>query len=166
MKELIKEWKQFIKESKEILSPNNEFSNWVIPDDNSIELEYDVEYKHHIQYDFGDIFPTFNSFKNAVKNGKIISLTESLDRNVENRSRTKDMQQLKSLVSSYRSWPQYRNEKTLQAIVDGFKKDKPMKMPFILEYEQNQFYIMSGNTRLDIAFMMNIVPKVIIIKGY
>jgi hypothetical protein len=105
-------------------------------------------------------------FERAVKDGEIVSLTKSLDSMVDNRSRTKNMKQLTSLLKSYRSWPEFRNEKTTQAIVDGFKNNEPMKMPFILEYAPDDWWIMSGNTRLDIAYMMGIIPKVIIIKGY
>jgi len=154
--------KQYIR----MLIENESFDNWVMPDDKAIELEYNVEYKHHTRYSFGDIFPTVEDFKEAVHSGKQVKLTKEMDRSVGNRSRTSDMEDLRDLVSSYRSWPKYRNDETLQAIVDGFKSGSAMKMPFILEYEPGRQQVMSGNTRLDIAYMLGITPTVIVIKGY
>lgn len=142
------------------------YNSWVMPDDKNIEQEYNVEYKHHIRHQFGDIFPTLESFKDAVSNGKQVDLTKSLDSEVGNRSRTTNMDQLRSLVSGYRSWPEYRNDKTLQNIVDRLKSGKPMDMPFVLEYQPGRHQVMSGNTRLDIAFMLGITPRVIIVRGY
>ena len=99
-KQLLESWKQFIAEGNDNgeIENNKSFTNWIFPDKKSIGLEYDVEYKHHIQYDFGDIFPTYDSFESAVKNGKIVSLTKSMDNSVQNRSRTQNMNQLRSLV--------------------------------------------------------------------
>jgi len=151
--------KQILMETKSI-----KFSNWIIPDKESLKLEYDVEYKNHMIYQYGDIWPTFDDFYNEVKSAPIKEIDENLDRRIGNRSRTKTYSQLIGLVSSYRSWPKYRNEGTVKDIYKGFKNNKPMKMPLILVEDNDDLVVMSGNTRMDIAFQLGIYPKVLMIK--
>jgi hypothetical protein len=146
-----------------LIEKNITFNNWVLPSQTSIEKEYNVEYKHHIINIFGELWPTPDDFTQAVNNAIVISLSKEDDFHVENRSHTKNMVDLVDLVSTYRSWPEFRNMITLKDMIMRFKENNPMTMPIILT-ENDNYYIMSGNTKLDIAFMMGITPKALIIK--
>lgn len=147
----------------ELISDCSDFSNWVFPDASALQLEYQVEYQNHLKYEFGDIWPTEESFLEAANNGSVIDLSKGEDEKIGNRSYTVNMDELLDLLKSYKSWPEFRNTGTVQEIVEGFKEDQPMIMPIVVE-EDGYSHIMSGNTRLDIAFMMNVTPKVLWIK--
>jgi hypothetical protein len=156
----MKTYKEFITEYVAI-----SFDNWVKPSDTDIELEYKVEYlMKGMGSTTNDAFPTVEDFKKAVKSAKVISLTPAIDRKIEYRSRTRSQSQLLSLIKSYRSYPEFRNEKTLQAIYDGFRDGKAMKYPFVLEFPDGRMRIMSGNTRTDVAIHSGITPKALLIK--
>ena len=145
-----------------IESKNIKFSNWIIPDKKALELEYNVEYKNHTRDIYGDIWPTFKDFYNTVKQATVKEINNNFDNRIGNRSKTKSYSQLIGLVSMYQSWPKYRNEQTVKDIYTGFKTNKPMKMPLILK-NNNNYTVMSGNTRMDIAFQLGINPKALII---
>ena len=136
------------------------FRNWVVPDNSVLAREFKVEHElKGLKY-----FTDLNHFINAVKGGKIISVDDNLDRKILRRSRTSTFDSLFRLISTYRSYPEFRNEKTLQAIYDGFKTNKPMEMPIVLNLPNNKLSIFSGNTRMDVAFQLGITPKVILIS--
>jgi hypothetical protein len=136
------------------------FRNWVVPPDNILAREFKVEHElKGLNY-----FKDLNHFIDAVKGGKIISVDDNLDRKILRRSRTSTFDSLFRLISTYRSYPEFRNEKTLQAIYDGFKENKPMEMPIILNLPNNKLSILSGNTRMDIAFQLGIKPRAILIN--
>lgn len=150
--------KKPIKEAKET------FTNWVMPSSEDLKLEYAVEYKHHIQPEFGDIFPTEALFVQAAQNGRIQSITPQEDTYILNRSHAKTREQLIQLIRSYRSYPKFRNETTVDAVYQGFRENKEMKLPILLHFTTDNFmWCMSGNTRMDIAFQLGINPKVVII---
>lgn len=155
----MKTYRQFVEEEKV------RFTNWVKPSDKDIELEYKIEYDiKPLKQVTNDAFPTVNDFKKAVKKAKVISITPALDRKIEYRSRTKSKSQIISLIKGYASYPEFRNEKTIEAIYDGFRENNPMKMPFILKFPDGRLRIMSGNTRTDIAQHMGVTPKALLIE--
>jgi hypothetical protein len=132
---------------------NIQFNNWVYPDENDLKLEYRIEYIGH----HADPYHTFNTseeFVKAVLNSKSYKITENTDQRIGNRSRTIDQEDLLSLIKGYRSYPEFRNEKTLQAIYDGFRNNSPMKMPIIMKFPNSHFRILSGNTRADAAIQL------------
>ena len=53
----------------------------------------------------------------------------------------------------------YRNEDTVNDIFDGFRNNSPMKMPIALEciddYDRGKLEMFSGNTRMNIAEILN-----------
>lgn len=136
------------------------YDAWQIPNRKSLKHEYDIEYGHHIKYDYGEIWPTFNDFLKSVKNAKqkTISSTSGID----GMTRHRDFEGLMSMIKSYRSYPQYRNEKTVKALYDRYKDNKPMDMPLVLKTKSG-LRIMAGNTRSDIAFQLGIKPRVLVI---
>lgn len=140
------------------------FNRWVMPSDAKLALEYKVEYQlKNLGSMYENPFPKLSDFLNAVRTAKIEVISKVEDRRIENRSRCKTMEDLRSLVSRYRSWPEFRNDGTLRAIEAGFLQNRPMEMPIVFKYGAVK-RIFSGNTRMDIAFMNNIDPHVICIR--
>lgn len=136
------------------------FNNWVMPSNDILKREFKVEHElKRLRY-----FDDEEAFIDAVKQGKIITVNDSLDKRIHRRSRTADFDSLFRLIRGYRSFPEFRNKETLMAIYDGFKGGKPMEYPIVLELPDGELSIFSGNTRMDIAFQLGIEPKVIVAK--
>jgi hypothetical protein len=145
----------------DLLEEITKFSNWVMPSLSQLKQEFKIE-----QVIKGNNFwEDEEDFLNSVKNGKIITVTSSEDKNIDYRSRTKSYEKLLDLIKNYKSYPKHRNEETLKDIYDGFKNNKPMDYPIIIEDENGYRQIFSGNTRMDISFQLGINPKVLLIRG-
>jgi hypothetical protein len=150
---------------KVLISLASVYHHWVVPSEEKLRLEYKVEYQlKNLGALLGNPFPTVESFLEAVRNPFTEVITREADQKIQNRSRCPDMQSLRALVSRYRSWPEFRNDETLNAIVDGFKNSRKMDMPIVLERNDFSRRVFSGNTRMDIAFMFGISPDVIILR--
>jgi DNA-binding transcriptional regulator YhcF (GntR family) len=144
----------------DILKEIIQFSNWKTPSLPQLKQEFKVEQilknRHY--------WNSEEDFLEAVKNGKIVTITPEEDQNIDNRSYTESYDELLNLIQSYRSYPEFRNEETLQAIYDGFKNNKSMDLPIVMEFNNGRKRIFSGNTRMDIAFQLGINPKVLLVK--
>lgn len=144
-----------------IIKESIEFNNWKIPNRKQLELEYHVEHELKGNYFFQDE----DDFFEAVENGNVEKITSDEDYKIDYRSHTTSKESLLSLIRGYRSYPQFRNEKTVEAIYEGFKENKPMDLPIVIEFKNGRRRIFFGNTRLDIAFQLGIEPKVLVIKS-
>tara|TARA_R110000822_G_scaffold306987_1_gene433625 strand:+ start:859 stop:1320 length:462 start_codon:yes stop_codon:yes gene_type:complete len=143
---------------KEIVSG---FSNWQIPSESQLKQEFKIEQ----EMKGNEFWEDEEEFLNAVKNGKIVTINPSEDQNIDYRSGTESYDELLDLIKGYRSSPKFRNEKTLKAIYDGFKENKAMDYPIVIEDTEGNRRVFSGNTRMDIAFQLGINPKVLLVKG-
>ena len=137
------------------------FSNWKIPSLSQLKQEFKIEQ----EMKGNEFWKNEEDFLNSIKNGKITTITPSEDQNIDYRSGTESYEELLDLIKSYRSYPEFRNKKTLQSIYDGFKNNSPMDLPIVIEFEDGSRRIFSGNTRMDIAFQLGINPKVLLIKN-
>jgi hypothetical protein len=141
------------------------YDSWVRPTDKDLELEYKIEYDiKPLKAMTGNAFPTVEDFKKAAKKAKILKMTPSVDSKIAYRSHTKTKDAIISLIKSYASYPQYRNEKTIDGIYKAFEENKPMTMPIVLKFPNGNMRIMGGNTRADIATQLGIVPEAILIE--
>ena len=157
-------YKDYIKEQMSLVEAAK-FDNWVKPSTKDIELEYKIEYQMKpLKQLTNDAFPELEDFKKAVKAARVVEVTPSMDRKIQYRSGTKTKEQLLGLIRGYASYPEFRNEKTIDAIYQGFAYNKPMKMPFVVKFKNGDMRIMGGNTRMDVAFQMGINPKVLVIE--
>jgi hypothetical protein len=145
----------------DILKEAMGFSNWVMPSESSLKQEFKIEQ----EIKGNEFWEDEEDFLNAVKNGKIVTISSSEDQDIDYRSGTTSYEELLDLIQGYRSYPEFRNEKTLKAIYDGFKENKVMDYPIVIEDENNSRRVFSGNTRMDIAFQLGIEPKVLLIRG-
>lgn len=144
-----------------ILKEITEFSNWKIPSLSQLKQEFKVEQ----EIKGNEFWENEEDFLNAIKNGKIITITPSEDQNIDYRSGTESYEELLDLIKGYRSYPEFRNEKTLKSIYSGFKNNQDMDYPIVIEDEDGSRRVFSGNTRMDIAFQLGINPKILLIKG-
>jgi hypothetical protein len=137
---------------------------WIPPRPEDLKKEYEIEYRNHIEPEYGSIFPTFKSFVAAAQKGKIVNVSPAMDARIENRSGTRNMKELLSLIKSYRSYPKYRNEKTLADLESKIKGKGEMSVPIVLEFPDGTLRIMGGNTRMDIAFWYAKSVPVLLVK--
>jgi hypothetical protein len=145
---------------KTILIESINFTNWKLQSDSDLEREFRVEHElKGLEY-----FETAKDFIEAIKKSKVKTITKSIDSKIENRSRTESFDELLSLIKGYRSYPKYRNAKTLKSIYKAFESNSEMDMPIILRFKDGSMQIFSGNTRMDIAFQLKINPKAIILN--
>lgn len=136
------------------------FRNWIVPPDDILKREF------HVEHELKDLnlFQSEKQFMDAVKKADIVTVNPEMDFTIANRSRTKTFQTLVDLIKTYASYPQYRNEQTLQSIYDGFRNKRPMEYPIVVQAEDRDMAIFSGNTRMDVAFQLGIYPRVLLVK--
>lgn len=137
------------------------FDNWQMPSDQQLKLEFKVE--HELKRN--SFFNSEQDFLTRVKRAKVEEITPSDDAEIDYRSGTSSKSELLNLIRSYRSYPEFRNEDTIDAIYEGFANGAPMDYPIVLEFSNGARRVFSGNTRMDIAFQMNINPKVLIVQS-
>ena len=113
----------------DILKEIIEFSNWKIPSLSQLKQEFKIEQ----EMKGNEFWEDETDFLNAVKNSRIITITPSEDQDIDYRSGTESYEELLDLLKSYRSYPEFRNEKILKAIYDGFENNQAMDYPIIIE---------------------------------
>lgn len=111
-----------------------------------------------------DAFPTFEDFKEAADVGKVVEVTPQMDSRISYRSGTTSKEELLNLIRGYASYPQFRNEKTIDGLYAAFQNNTEMTMPLVLEFPNGKLRVMGGNTRMDVAFQLGLNPKVLVIK--
>lgn len=136
------------------------FTNWVTPSDADLRREFKVEHelKGH------SFFESEQDFIQKIKSAKRVKITPQMDSNIAYRSRTRSFDELLNLIKGYRSYPKYRNEKTLRSIYHAFEQNEKMDMPIVLKFPDGDMRIFSGNTRMDIAFQLGIHPIVLLVS--
>ena len=141
------------------------YNAWVKPSDKDLELEYKIEYDiKPLKAMTNNAFPSVDDFKKAAKAGKVIEVTPAIDRKIAYRSHTPNRDAIIRLIKGYASYPQYRNEKTIDAIYKAFENNTEMTVPIVLEMPDGSMRVMGGNTRMDIAQHSGVNPKVLLIK--
>ena len=127
------------------------YNKWVMPSMQEIKKEYKIEYQIKGLSATG-IFPTEADFIDAVERAEIITVTPSMDAKIDYRSYTRSKEELIGLVSSYRSWPEFRNMGTINNLYDRLSNNKPLAYPMVLQYPNGRMRVFAGNTRMDVAF--------------
>lgn len=137
------------------------FSNWRTPSPSQLKQEFKIEQ----EMKDNEFWENEEEFLKAVSQGQISTITPQQDQNIDYRSHTQTYDELHNLIKSYNSYPEFRNEGTLKALYNGFKENKPMDMPIVVEFSDGGRRIFSGNTRMDVAIQLGINPRVIIAKS-
>jgi hypothetical protein len=140
---------------------NGSFDNWVMPSMEDLEREYRIEHEMKGL----EAFDSLEEYLSAVNEGEVVTITPEEDDVIGGRSFTSNQENLLRMIRGYRSYPEFRNEGTVQAIYDGFNNNSPMVLPIVIEYADGEREIFSGNTRMDIAGHLGITPKVLLIHS-
>lgn len=145
----------------DLLKESVQYTNWVKPSTDSLKKEFKIEHemKGH------DFFDSQEEFLEAARKAQVVTITPSEDARIAYRSRTGSKEELLSLIKGYRSYPKYRNEKTLENLYTRFEQNETMDMPIVIEFNNGQRRVFGGNTRMDIAFQLGINPKVLVVKS-
>lgn len=132
------------------------YSNWRKLTLEEIKFEYMVEYPK-LRMVYGNVYPQFKDFYDAVRNADIIRVTKSMDRKINYRSSTRSLKELKRLVSSY----QYPRD--VDRIVAGIEANEKIPYPIVTRDWEGNLRIFGGNTRMDVSFILGINPSVMVI---
>ena len=103
------------------------------------------------------LFTSNGMFRHYVDNGEVMEIDRSFIPKVHGMSSVSTIAALKSLVSTYSKKPD------VDTIVTGFKDGLRMPMPIILRGKKG-YWILSGNTRCNVAFALGYTAKVIVIN--
>lgn len=143
------------------------YANWVFPNEATIKADFDEyklkedkKWKHRAQ-DMGFRFPIFDtieSFETALSEATIVEITAEQDSVISNRSHCRSLEDLKRLVGNY------HHPRDVNRIVNGYETNALMPMPIILKGSKGM-WIMTGNTRLDTAFILGVTPKILIVDA-
>lgn len=142
------------------IRPLKKEPNWQKPSEQQLKQEFKVEHELKGNKYFG----SEDEFMNAIKDAKVEEITPELDASISYRSRTSSKEQLVGMSKGYRSWPEFRNEGTIDEIYNGMKSGNKMDMPIVLEFPNGTRRVLSGNTRMDVAFQSGKNPKVLVVK--
>lgn len=145
----------------DLLKESVQYTNWVKPSIDSLKKEFKIEHemKGH------DFFDSEEEFLEAARKAQVVTITPSEDARIAYRSGTESKEELLSLIKGYRSYPKYRNEKTLENMYNRFEQNETMDMPIVIEFSNGRRRVFGGNTRMDIAFQLGINPKVLVVKS-
>ena len=139
--------------------------NWTFPSDEVMKDDFS-EYKKKEESKWKSrarsmgfrfpIFDTFDDFKQALKSASVVDLTRAMDDKIQNRSQTGSIEGLKALVGTY------RRPRDVDRIVSGLMAGDRLPMPIILKGTHGM-WIMAGNTRSDVGFILGKKVKVLVV---
>jgi hypothetical protein len=154
-----------MKFSKYLTENVSTYKNWSFPTNSDMKSDY-AEYKKKentkwktrasvYQFRF-PIFKNFKQFKQEIKQGKVITLTPSFENKIPGTSYCTTIDEVKSMVNTY------KRPRDVDRIVKGFYNDEKIPYPIILK-GKNGYFRLAGNTRMNIARILEIKVKVLII---
>lgn len=157
--------RRWLLDTKSILSEDTKYNNWVYPDTNTMKSDF-KEYKVKEEPKWkgrassnGFVFPIFKDYedyKSKVQSSPIINVTPEIWGTVGNLSTNTSIEDISDMVSSYVI------PRDVNRITKGFSDNMNLPYPVILK-GNNGLFIMSGNTRLNVANVMGIMPKAILV---
>jgi 8-oxo-dGTP pyrophosphatase MutT (NUDIX family) len=134
-----------------------EFTNWVNLTTKQIEQEWEWEVIKQVKKGWiPEYFEDIEDFKKSVNKSQAVTWTPDLDHQTRMRSHTDSIEELEELVSGY-SFP-----RDVKRIVKGFENNDPIPYPIVLKTPEG-YQVLSGNTRLDAAFILGVTPKVLLV---
>jgi hypothetical protein len=141
------------------------YNSWSFPSESTMKEDFrEYEKKENTKWlrrvdIIGARFPIFENykhFKNSLKGARVVTITDSLDRKINNRSRTSSIEELEDLVSNY------KRPRDVKRIERGIENNEKIPYPIILKGSRDM-WIMAGNTRLDVAFIKGVIPKALMV---
>ena len=148
------------------LQESIKYNNWSMPDQKTMKADFDeYKFKEYKKWKdrantMGMRFPLFKSFSdyvNTLSTGKVITVTNEIWHRVGNLSDNSSIEDIETMVSGYYM------PRDVQRIKNGFESDVKIPYPVILKGKKGGLFIMSGNTRLNVAKVLGITPKSLLI---
>jgi len=140
---------------------------WIVPSATDIKDEWDVEYalprrnwKGRAEI-IGATFPIFDDVEDMiskVRDGHVMNMSSNMWDTTHNLSKNHDIDEVKSMVATY------SRPRDVDRIVKGFEDGADMPMAIIIRGTEGS-WILSGNTRLNVARLMGIPQKVIVVDA-
>lgn len=147
------------------LLENTGYNNWSMPSEETMKSDFkEYKIKEYKKWEDrarmkGFRFPIFNEYDdyvNAISQGKIITVTSDLWHKVGNLSDNNSIEDIENMVSGYFM------PRDVQRIKAGFENNDKIPYPVILK-GSNGLFIMSGNTRLNVANVLGVTPKALLV---
>jgi len=148
--------KQYLVEAKEY---------WKYPSEKDLKSDYE-EYEKKLYSKWqsranqiGAKFPIFldyMDFKNQILGTMPIVLKPSLERRLPNTSYCETIECIEDMVNDY------KRPRDVQRILKGFQIGEKIPYPIILKGNRG-YYRLTGNTRMNVARILNIPIKILII---
>ena len=101
------------------------------------------------------LFESFEDFKSKIGSSKVININDYRNK-IHNLTSIEDMDSLRELVSEY----QYPRD--IDRIIQGLESKSRIPMPIILKGDKGMI-IMSGNTRQNAAYILEIPTQAVLI---
>jgi len=143
------------------------YDNWIIPSEKILRKEFEIKQKKPAyieafkqKYNV-NIFDTWENFSKAVSKGNVRRIDENFASSILRKSSAYSLEEIED-VSSYYAFPRFPRQ-----ILKGFYDNDPIPMPLIIHTDDNQYIIIAGNTRLQVAELAKVIPnpKVLVIPG-
>lgn len=133
---------------------------WILPTDEQLKQEYHVE----CELKGNNYFASEDEFLRSAKKSRLEVITPEMDTEITYRSRTSSFDQLHNLIKGYASYPEFRNEGTLKNLYHRIERDLSMAAPIVLRFPNGSMRVLAGNTRMDVAFQLNVEVKALVIN--
>lgn len=133
---------------------------WIKPSLENLKQEFHVE----VVLKGNKFFDSEEEFLQAAEQGEVMTLTPEIDRQIAYRSRTRSRSQLLNLIRGYRSYPEFRNEKTIDNLYNRIGSNQEMTMPIVIRFPNGSMRVLAGNTRLDVAFQLGHEPQILVLN--
>jgi hypothetical protein len=140
------------------LDSKNAASNWNNATEQYLKKEYDIEIR---KKGLSNLISE-EEFINQGAQQSVAPIENATD--LAYRTVNPTRQSIIDQSKNYASWPQYRNEQTIDDIYKGFETGKAMDPIIVMEMPNGTQRIVSGNTRLNIAEQLGIKPSGVTIK--
>lgn len=141
------------------------YNNWTFPNEETMRADFS-EYKKKEERKWKSrashlgmrypIFEDYDSYVDALRHGEVVNVTDSFANKIQHLSHTTNISELKDLVNTY------VRPRDVDRIVNGFQNNDKIPYPVILKGNKGLFK-MSGNTRTNVARILGITPKSLIV---
>lgn len=131
------------------------YDNWHRPTDQDLEFEWETEWDKLRYYLDTDFFDDRENFVDACQKGRVVRLTRHGDDHVERRTYCDSIQELEDTVSTYRSAERRKGMPT--KLAEMMQNNMALPTPILFRY-RGSVYCVGGNTRLDVARILQVSP--------
>lgn len=155
---LKKDWIKGYKEVPVSKTPSTTNSQWAPASREYLKKEYDIE----VRKKGLDHLISEEDFINQGMAQKASPIKDAM--NLEYRTINPTRESIIDQSKYYASWPEFRNEQTIDNIYQGFNSGSAMDPIIIMNLPDGGRKIIAGNTRLNVAEQLGITPHAITIN--